>query len=251
MNQTNESRCILATNCTLAGGPKCSDLCASYIAIHSKSGRHTLADLPDDYALTTLQNAPPRKEQAEAYRMIDAYVKTFSRQFEATDERIKSLYLYSESPGTGKTTTASAILNAWLTVSYVGAIQRGRLPHPKPAYWLDVNAFQTYYNGFNRGGIPDDIREKSSRPYYRMMDEAKSAPFAVLDDIGVRSVSEALRADIHDIINARIGKATVYTSNIAISELANVFDQRLYDRVRDDCIVIPFGGESKRGVKRK
>jgi DNA replication protein DnaC len=247
---TNEKRCILAERCTLAGAPQCTDTCAHFIALHSRSGRHTLAELPAEYAITTLENAPPRAQQAEAYKMVDAYVKTFVRQFEAPETRIKSLYLHSVAPGTGKTTTASAILNRWLMTSYIGSIQRGRMPHPKPAFWLDTNEFQTLYNGFNRGGIPDDIKERSSRPYYRMMDEAKSAPFAVLDDIGVRDATDAFRSDLHAIINARIGKPTVYTSNVPLTELADVFDQRLYDRIRDECIVVDFAGASKRGVRK-
>src|SRR5699024_223984 len=78
---------------------------------------------------------------------------------------------------------------------------------------------------------------------------AQDAPFAVIDDIGVRTASEAFRAYVHAVINGRVtgGLPTVYTSNLPIEEMAQVFDDRLYDRIRDQCGVIHFAGTSKRG----
>jgi DNA replication protein DnaC len=78
---------------------------------------------------------------------------------------------------------------------------------------------------------------------------AKTAPFAVLDDLGVRDVTTAFRGDLHSVINARTTNAlpTIFTSNLPIEEMAQVFDSRLYDRVRDQCAVLAFSGESKRG----
>lgn len=251
-------KCILSDKCSLYNSGKCNAQCASYIAIHSKSGRHTLANIPKEYEYITVNNAPCRLDQVEAYKLVKAYISTFTRQFDDNGEKVKSLYLFSESPGTGKTTTASAILNAWLAINYIGNVARNRFatrsgqPAQRPAYFLDVNEWQTLYNGFNRGNIPREIAEPKAREYYAMMERAKSAPFAVLDDIGVRDCTEAFRGDLHDVINHRVsyGLPTVYTSNIPITELADVFDQRLYDRIRDNCIVINFVGKSKRGVRK-
>src|SRR5690625_6928190 len=63
----------------------------------------------------------------------------------------------------------------------------------------------------------------------------QDAPFAVVDDIGVRSATEAFRSYVHAVINHRVtsGLPTVYTSNLPMSDMANVFDARLYDRIRD------------------
>ena len=79
----------------------------------------------------------------------------------------------------------------------------------------------------------------------------QDANFAVLDDIGVRSATEAFRAYIHAIINHRTanGLPTIYTSNLAIKEMAEVFDARIYDRMRDQCAVFHFDGESRRGKR--
>lgn len=163
--------------------------------------------------------------------------------------KIKSVYLWGDNPGTGKTSTACALINAYIAANYIGSLKRGIQPLQNPAYFLDVNAFQELYTGFTRPNIPQDVAERNSRPYYTQMAKAKLSPFVVLDDIGVRDATDGFRGDLHTIINYRCanGLPTVYTSNLPIKEMAQVFDDRLYDRIRDQCGVIHFKGESHRG----
>ncbi|PGC87290.1 DNA replication protein [Bacillus toyonensis] len=253
-------KCILADYCSLYKSNSCNNYCSSYIAVHGsngKGGRSFATNLPNEYRFITVKNSPVRESQSKVYESIDAYIQTFKRQFDLTEvkdvkSKIKSLYLYSNEPGTGKTTTASAVMNAWLVRHFIGSLQNGLLPLQTAAYFLDLNELQTLYNEFNRSNIPRETAEKSAKEYYRRMSNAKTAPFAVLDDIGVRSATEAFRGDLHAVINHRVtnGLPTVYTSNIPIDELESVFDRRLYDRVRDLCVVLPFEGESKRGMRK-
>ena len=78
---------------------------------------------------------------------------------------------------------------------------------------------------------------------------AQIAPFVVFDDVGIRSSTEAFKSYIHAIINHRTanGMPTVYTSNLPLEDMATVFDARLYDRMRDQCVEVAFVGESNRG----
>lgn len=218
----------------------------------SAGGRVGAANVPSEYRMVTLQNSPARADQAAAYALIDKYAATFPRQFDPEEDRIKSYYLFSRSPGTGKTTSAAALINEYLTCHYIGSVKRGLKPLERPAYFLDVNTWQSLYTEFNRPKVPDDIAGPASRLYYAQMQAAKYAPFAVLDDIGVREDTEGFRGDLHALINYRVtnGLPTVYTSNIPISELSAVFDERLADRIRDMCVEISFAGTSKRGIRR-
>lgn len=241
--------------CKLAGTAQCTRLCSDYIAFHGYSGdggRLGAAGIPSDYRRVTLATSPAREDQADVYRFLTEYVSTFSRQFEPEGERIKSLYLYSREPGTGKTTTAVALLNEWLVVHYVGSRQRGKRPLERPAFFFDVNGWQKLYNKFNRPLVPKDVAGPASREYYRQEQLARTTPFVVMDDIGVRECTEGFRGDLHDIIDHRVtnGMTTVYTSNVKIEELKRVFDARLADRVRDMCLTLSFGGESKRGMRK-
>lgn len=252
---SNVNNCILQSPCNLTGSDACTRMCPSFIAIHGYSGtggRNGNANLPNDYRLLTLATSPVRGEQSEAYKLIDAYVKTFSRAFADGNQRIKSLYLYSAEPGTGKTTSACAVLNEYIMRTYIGMRSKGETPPQRPVYFLDCNRWQTDYNSFTRNGIPKDIAEVASERYYRTMEIAKVVPFMVCDDIAVRSASEAFRADLHTVINERVtnGLPTVYTSNIAMDELDTVFDRRLADRIRDMCVTVNFVGNSKRGMRK-
>lgn len=255
---STNTKCILSER-NKSGCDSCSMTCShriSLMGLNGKGGRIALAGAPAEYRNVTIANSAAREDQAKAYEAIERYVSEFNG----------SLYLFSKATGTGKTTTASAVLNEYIIRDYLGALKRGKQPTQKPAYFLDVNEWQTLYNGFNRKNIPQDVAEQHSRPYYSMMERAKHAPFAVLDDIGVRSASEAFRGDLHTIINYRVtnGLPTVYTSNIPLIsqtkpnervealkpyDLYDVFDVRLLDRVRDNCELVNFEGKSKRGKR--
>lgn len=244
---THANNCILASRCKLANGPNCNRQCGAFIAMHGYSGtggRIANANTPADYRLLTVANSPARESQAKIYATIEKYVATFDRQFEADSPRIKSLLLWSESPGTGKTTTAIAVLNEWMIAHYLGSLKRNRQAAQTPAVFLDVNSFQTDYN---LATMTND--ESAMAKIKATILRTQTAPFAVLDDIGVRSASEAFRSYVHAIVNYRTANAlpTVFTSNLPIEEMAQVFDARLYDRMRDMCAVLHFGGESKRG----
>lgn len=242
---TEERRCILADK-RKGGCGECPAQCPHYIALmglNGNGGRVASAGLPKDYRYVTLANSPVRTTQPKVYEALDRYAKTFAG---GTN---KSTYLWSESPGTGKTTSATALANEFIARTYIESLRKGEQPAQLLAYFLDVNSWQRLYTGFTRGNVPKEVAEKNSAIYYRQMASAERAPFAVLDDIGVRSDTEGFRGDLHAVINYRVtnGLPTAYTSNLPIKEMATVFDSRLYDRIRDNCGVIHFSGSSARG----
>lgn len=221
----------------------CSHICPHRIALEGldgRSGRLGNASLPADYRGITLANSPARETQARNYAIFERYVETFSR----AEGDVKSLYLWSESPGTGKTTTAAALISEWAARDYLGSLRRGEQPRQFSAYFLDINELQTAYNLATMTNDDDAMKRIGAT-----IKRTQGAPFAVIDDIGVRSASEAFRAYVHAVINHRVtsGLPTVYTSNLPMSDMANVFDARLYDRIRDQCAEIHFAGESRRG----
>jgi len=240
--------CVLSSRCKVSGSIRCNAQCGHYISLmgaSGKGGRSAATGLPKEYRLVTLENSPVATEQPKIYETLAKYKTTFERQFEGgEDARIKSLYLYSESPGTGKTTSASALINEYLMAHYIGSLKRGKQALGRPAYFLDVNSFQTDYN---LATMTSD--ESAMNEIKATIKRTQLAPFAVLDDIGVRSASEAFRSYIHAIINYRTtnGLPTVFTSNLPIEEMKTVFDWRLQDRMRDQCLTVEFGGQSKRG----
>jgi DNA replication protein DnaC len=243
-NATNAKHCVLVHACNLANTTSCTRFCPHFIATDA---RLKAANVPREYRLLTLQNSPVRASEPTVYKTLDAYVRTFTRAFDAPSEPIKSVYLYSPTPGNGKTTTAIALLHEYLIRHYVGSLQRGRQPEQVPVYFLDLNDFQAR---FNLATMTND--EAELERFKAELQRCKTVPFLVADDLGVRDATPAFRGYLHALINHRVtnGLPSVYTSNLPIEELARVFDARLYDRVRDMCIVLPFGGESKRGLRK-
>lgn len=239
-NNDPKHNCILAGFCR--NPDQCTNTSAHYIAVHGmngKGGRVGSAGLPEEYRYVTLDNSPVRDSQPDIYALLDKYVETFTQ-----DGRVKSMYLWSESPGTGKTTTASALLNAWISRDYLSALKRGEQPRQFSGIFFDVNEFQTDYNLATMTHDEDGLKRIGER-----IKRVQQAPFAVIDDIGVRSASEAFRSYVHAVINYRVTNAlpTIYTSNLPIKDMERVFDARLYDRIRDQTGEIHFAGQSKRG----
>ncbi|MCY9546822.1 DNA replication protein [Lysinibacillus xylanilyticus] len=229
------------------GCSSCPPTCPHKISLtglNGKGGRIALAGAPSSYRDLTLKNSPARDTQSKVYDLLEKYIATYQRIFDAENNRIKSLYLYSESPGTGKTTTAVVAMNEYIITTYLGALKYGVQPIQQPALFLDINEIQTKYNLATMTNDENGLNEIKS-----IIKRASSVDFLVCDDIGLRGSTESFRSLVHAIINARTtsDKPTVYTSNVPINELASVFDARLADRVRDQCAVIAFEGGSKRG----
>lgn len=201
--------------------------------------RLATANIPRRYSEVTLTNASPKSDQSAAYDIFNGYATTFDR-----GTNIKSLYLYSASPGTGKTTSACALINEYIFRTIIREAKAKRPIPTSPAYFLDVNALQTKYNLASMSSDADKLAEVAAE-----IERTSYVEFAVLDDVGVRSATQSFRSLLHSAINHRVseGLPTVYTSNLPISELATVYDERLADRLREQTVEVAFKGESKRG----
>lgn len=245
----------MTRNCLLdahkrGGCTTCLMTCAHRIALtglNGSGGRIGAAKVPSEYRHITLATSPARTEQEKIYGLLDGYVATFERQFDGEyADRIKSLYLWSDSPGTGKTTSAASLLNEYIVANYLGSLKRGIQPMQRPAYFLDTNTLQTDYNLATMTHDEEGLTKVTAT-----MRKSMDVDFLVMDDVGIRSASESFKSIVHAIINARTtnGKPTIFTSNLPIDEMATVFDARLADRMRDQCVVLHFAGESKRGKR--
>jgi DNA replication protein DnaC len=82
------------------------------------------AGTPIDYRLLTLKTSPARDEQAKIYATLEKYARRLNRNSKKERPNKIALFLWSESPGTGKTTTAIAVLNEWMIAHYLGSLKR-------------------------------------------------------------------------------------------------------------------------------
>ena len=211
-------------------------------AVISVQARYEAAGIPKGYRDIYLDNSPAREDQAKIYSLLESYIKTFT----ADGVRIKSLYLYSASPGNGKTTSAAVLANEYIRRRFMYLASKGRTIPEVLALFMDVNDVQTRYN---MASMSNDDEEMA-----RIVADIKrysTAPFLICDDLAVRGATESFRSLVHAVINERntAELPTVYTSNVHISDLSSVFDARLADRIGDMAAVLQFKGSSKRGKR--
>lgn len=249
-----ERNCLLADVCKVAGGTGCNALCPFYNSMHGhsgKGGRVAQSNIPLDYSKMTLKRNPIKDAHPVVFKIVERYVERFfPHMFD--DGRLRSLYLFSETPGTGKTSTACILANEYLAHHFVGCLKRGITPPDGVVFFLDFNAWQSKFNEFSHPRVPEERAKVASEQFYHLRDSAKNAEFLVIDDIGIRNPTESFGAIAHDLINHRVMHRlpTVYTSNVPMRELINKYDERLFDRVRDQTFEVDkFDGESQRGIR--
>lgn len=219
------------------------------VILHGASGRGgalEAANIPHDYRHYTPVDAPPLDSQATAKQYVDRYTQLIGEHF-TTGHRLKSLYFVSQSPGTGKTTIACALLNEFIAVNYVAGLH-GRDSYRNPAYFLDANEWQATFNL----GVTLGDGNKYLRKFTSQLEKALTAQLCVIDDLAVSALTDGFRRHLHTLINGRMlaGKPTIYTSNVPMAELLlSLGDDRLTDRVKDMCAEVAFVGGSKRGMR--
>lgn len=253
---TNDKNCLVARKCKLAGTEQCHSHCPVFIGLHGingHSGRSGFSRIPQANKLMTVSTSPARDDQEKNYKVIDKYIESFTRFFienPTPSEQIKNLYLWSESSGTGKTLTATCILNSFLAFYYLECLKQNKQPSQRPIFFLSMNSLQKDFLQMTRSGVPQELQQEAGERYYEALEIAKRSELVAFDDVGTRSVTEAFRNDILDVIDYRQSKQkpSIFTSNLPITELPTLFgEQRLFDRIRDLAIVLEFDGSSKRG----
>jgi DNA replication protein DnaC len=250
--------CLLSDVPRKEGAKTCPQNCPHFVSLHGasgKGGRIASAGIPTEYRAFTLKNSPVRESQPEVYKIIDKVGASYKRMFtepETPKDYIKNVYLWSKEPGTGKTATACALANHWLVTYYLGSLSRGQVPKEDATYMLDTPELQVQFNLHNRPNAAGEIAEKAYARYVKMLDHAKNADLLVMDDLGTRDATKAFIGDLHTVINYRYvnKKPTIFTSNLPMEEMREVFDGRIYDRVRDLTVEIRFSGKSKRGMRK-
>ncbi len=165
----------------------------------------------------TLGEFNPTDSQAHAYKVARSFVDRFDEMAEKGQTVV-----FCGTIGTGKTRLVSAIIQSLGKGRYIRAVDISRTVR------------STYTNN---GQTEQDAIQSFVDP-----------DLLVIDEAGLQQGTENEAMLISDVIDRRYGdmKPTIICSNLNEGELATVFGERAWDRLKQNCIICPVVGESLR-----
>lgn len=254
-SMTLEKKCLLAPYCSQAGNSEyCHQLCYPFTRLHGETGNGGLiavANIPPKYRTSTLQNLPFKNDNPQAYAIVTTYGKKI---IEKVDEGV-GLYLFGvpskENPkgvGNGKTTAATALIIEYLRQRVILEAKKERPVTDVPAFFMKMAKFQNVYNAQFRGSI--DTKEINGDRYYALKQRMVTCDLLVLDDIGLRGITEALQNEIYEIIDERETncRSTIFTSNVPLDQLNDILGEQIASRIEGMTIPVPFYGKDHRKI---
>lgn len=190
--------------------------------------RYDSTGMPEEYEFMDIT-----KFGFESYSVdmskIKSFVYSFFNRFKEWNDKGKGLYIWSKTPGTGKTLLSCCVANS-LTIKY----------GLKTKFITAPDYISLVGDSFKR-----ERGESDASLVYR------EAELLVLDDIGAQLGNEWQRSEMFRLIDSRIqhGLVTIYTSNIPPEQL-NV-DERTKNRIIASSVVFSMPEESIRMKKAK
>lgn len=164
------------------------------------------------------------ESQREAFNMAERFVNGW--------EKAKAGgygLLFLGGCGTGKTHLACAIM--------LELMERYLFVYPR--YYKVSEIFSAVRSTYQTGVITNEEE---------MLKFFSSIQLLVIDEVGIQKGSEAEKRILFSILDNRVtsNKPTILMSNLGPKALAELFGDRLYDRVRSKCVPMLFAGPSMR-----
>ena len=84
-----------------------------------------------------------------------------------------------------------------------------------------------------------------------LLEQLRRFPLVVIDDLGVERATPTSLEYLYNIIDTRYksGNPTIYTTNLSLDEIAkteNSAYERIYDRIKQNCLPVKVSGTSRR-----
>ena len=245
--------CKFKRDCKKANTCDCNDGCFAYIVLHGVDGDRgywNTTRVPKKYQNCMMDNLPIEGENPRAFEVIQKYCKDVLYY---VLEKGMGLFLFSIpnaenrlGTGTGKTTSAITILNEFLISRVSDYIKDDFKFRENTTLFVKLSELQNFYNAQFRGTF--DTQGDASRKYYTLMNRMKNAELLIIDDIGIRDLTDAFKNELYDVIDTRVTNdhATIYTSNYPLSHLNELLGERIVSRIEGQCYQLGFKGKDFR-----
>lgn len=190
---------------------------------HSRYFEASLKYIPQQYHFVTFDQVEPTDSSVErAKRISERYVSSFSKN------NPQSLYFYGGF-GLGKTMLSACIMNA--------------LKNSYKVMFIDVSML---LNDFKLAWNKDSELAKSNYTE-KMMMYIRTADLVIFDDIGAEQGIKTDKSMLNNLVNSRMQKHSIFTSNLKNTELAKDTDyERVFSRMMERCTPVAFAGVDQR-----
>lgn len=242
--------------CTFAGIGKhpesCDGTCYPNVLAHGLSGTGGFvasSKIPKKYKNSYLVDLPIKKDNPQAYAVINAYVKDILQYV----EKGVGLFFYSvpnkDNPrgtGTGKTHSASVIGNEFMKARIIQHTMGKKQIEQQPSLYVRVAEMQNTYNKQFRGGFDD--QQEASEKFNKLLKRMEKAELLILDDISLRSSTEALTNILYEVLDERYinEKPVIFTSNYPIEKIGEILNPQVQSRIEGSTEQIAFNGKDHR-----
>lgn len=120
----------------------------------------------------------------------------------------------------------------WLTLIGQSGCGKTYLSRAVRAIARDQLRMKAQY--WNVSRIADRLRSGE----YDLCDHLAALDFLVLDDLGAEHSTEFSRSKLYQILDSRLGKWTVVTSNLSLAAIADTIDVRCASRIKRGGVVV-------------
>lgn len=223
--------CKFKNNCKLKDSEYCSEFCERYVKLNYLFSSSLIPD-------TALEPTALFVDSDGSDRDSFVYLKDIQSNIKQEILSGVNLYLYSKTPGNGKTSWSLRLLKAYIYNIWAESnIETKALFINVPRYLLELKA---------------NIDEKTDYIQH-IKKNVMNCDLVIWDDIATKSATEFEHEHLLSMIDYRLynSKANIFTSNVDPNELGDLLGSRLASRIINESRVIPFVGKDKRGLTWK
>ena len=202
-------KCVYEDKCALYGKPICTERCPLYIIYK------TLLDI----------SGIPNRYKDNTEKELDEFLLHYYNNLDKALDLNTGLYLYSKTTGTGKTFYASILANGFIKM-FAKEYFNNNITNTVPVLF---SKFSDFHNIYIQQFREDNLFNK----YYLFKEKMINAIVLVIDDMGIRDLTDALSQELYEIINTRYERnaLTIITSNVNRKQLNRVVGDRVYSRL--------------------
>lgn len=230
-----------------------NDLYNLSLSLHGEDGDGGLfksTNVPVKYKNSFMDTLPIQQDNPAPHAFLKAYTGNI---LDNVSNGI-GMFMYSIpnasnrlGTGTGKTTSAIAVLHEYLVARAIEEMSGGRRITVNPALYYEATKLQSLYNAQFRGTF--EMQEKASYRFYKVKELMMKAELLVMDDVGIRQkITDAFENELTEIIDGRSTDmlTTIYTSNLDISKVADTLGDRIASRIEGMTESLAFKGQDHR-----